>query len=276
MKLFGFDRPVIAMLHLPPSPGLSGFPGIMSAMETMRRDLQAYLNAGVDALLLENMHDFPCIAEAEMGPEVTAYFTRMAVAARTFVDEVAGGASRPMPIGVQVLFAANRTAMAVAQAANLQFVRAEAWTHAHVSDKGIANAQAGRVKRYQHGIGADDVLVFADIKKKHASHSLTADLGIGDIAGLMALHRADGLIVTGGVTGQAPSAKDLAAVRKSSGLPLLVGSGMTTDSLPEFFPMADAFIVGSHFKQEGDWEAPVDPARVAEFMQEVWRLRRAT
>ncbi len=273
MKLFGIDRPIIAMLHLPPSPGVAGHPGIMGAMETMRRDLQACLSAGVDALLLENMHDFPCIGEPEMGPEICAYLTRMAVAARHFADEVAGGASRPIPIGVQVLFAANRTALAVAQAGNLQFIRAEGWTHAHVSDKGIAEAQAGRVKRYQHGIGAGKIKIFADVKKKHASHSLTADLGIGEIAGLMAMHGADGVVVTGGVTGETPSAADLAAVRNSSRLPLLLGSGLTEESLPEFFPLADAFIVGSSFKEGGDWRAPVDPKIAADFIKTVRRLR---
>jgi membrane complex biogenesis BtpA family protein len=273
LKLFEIDRPIIAMLHLPPSPGLSGFPGIMGAMESMRRDLQTYLSAGVDALLLENMHDFPCVPESEMGPEVSTYLTSMAVAARRFADEMAGGAVRPLPIGIQVLFAANRTALAISQAANLQFIRAEGWTHAHVSDKGIAQAQAGKVKRYQHGIGADEIQVFADIKKKHASHALTADLSSADIASIMALHRADGIIVTGGLTGEAPSLEDLAAVRKESPLPLLLGSGLTQEKLGEYFPLADGFIVGSYFKEEGDWAAPVDSERVAEFMREVRRLR---
>ena len=63
MKLFGCEKPIIAMLHLPPSPGVAGHPGIMAAVDAMRSDLQTYLAAGVDALLLENMHDFPCVGE---------------------------------------------------------------------------------------------------------------------------------------------------------------------------------------------------------------------
>jgi hypothetical protein len=273
-RLFGVDRPVIAMLHLPPSPGVPGFPGVHAAVERMRPDLQAYLAAGVDALLLENMNDFPCVPESAMGPEVAAALTRLAVEARALADAAAGGAARPLPIGIQVLFAANRTALAVAQAAGLQFVRAEGWTHAHVSDKGVVQAQGGQVRRYQHAIGAEGILVFTDIKKKHASHAWTADLSLADIAKTLELHRSDGAIVTGSLTGAPPAADDLAAARAATRLPVLAGSGITADNLPEYFPLADAFIVGSYFKRDGDWREPVEPTRVRAFMKVLRRLRK--
>ncbi len=276
MKLFACEKPIIAMLHLPPSPGLAGHPGIMAAIEAMRADLQTCLAAGVDALLLENMHDFPCVGEDELGPEVTAYLTRMAVTARFIADEMTGGATRPLPIGLQVLFAANRTALAVAQVAGLQFVRAEAWTHAHVSDKGLISAQGGRVKRYQHHIGAGAVKVFADVKKKHASHALTADLSLAEVTGLLSLHRADGAIVTGQVTAEAPDPDDLRNARAATKLPILIGSGITTGNLGDYFDLADGFIVGSHFKREGRWDAPVDAARVKAFVARMRELRSAS
>lgn len=275
MRLFDCDRPVIAMLHLPPSPGVAGHPGIMAAVDALRADLQTYLAAGVDALLLENMHDFPCVREEELGPEVTAYLTRMAVTARFLADETRGGSARALPIGLQVLFAANRTAMAVAQVAGLQFIRAEAWTHAHVSDKGLIDAQGGRVKRFQHRIGGDGVAVFADIKKKHASHALTADLSLGEVAGLLKLHRADGAIVTGRVTGEPPDPADLRAARAATELPILIGSGLTAENLGDYFGLADGFIVGSHLKREGRWDRPADPGRVKAFMAKARELRDA-
>ncbi len=273
MRLFDREKPIIAMLHLSPSPGLAGHPGIMAAIETMRVDMQVYLAAGVDALLLENMHDFPCVSEEELGPEVVAYLTRMAVTARFLADEMTGGATGPLPLGIQVLFAANRTALAVAQVAGLQFMRAEAWTHAHVSDKGLIGAQGGRVKRYQHQIGAGAVKIFADVKKKHASHALTADLTLADVTGLLSLHRADGAIVTGQVTAEAPDPDDLRSARAATELPILIGSGVTTDNLAEYFDLADGFIVGSHFKRDGRWDAPVDAERVKAFVARMRELR---
>ena len=38
MKVLGIHKPVIAMLHLPPSPGVAGFPGMMAALELLRVD----------------------------------------------------------------------------------------------------------------------------------------------------------------------------------------------------------------------------------------------
>lgn len=46
-------------------------------------------------------------------------------------------------------------------------MRAEGFVFAHVADEGMMNACAGELMRYRSHIGADDVLVFADIKKKH-------------------------------------------------------------------------------------------------------------
>lgn len=275
MKLLGVHKPVIGMLHLPPSPGVEGFPGIMAALETLRADETALLAGGVDALLLENMHDFPCLPEAEQGPELAATLTRLAVAARGLADELTGGTRRPLPMGLQVLFAANRTAIAVALAAGLQFVRAEGWTYAHVSDKGLVDAQAGRVKRYQHQIGGDGIQIFADIKKKHASHALTDDLTIGDVAATLELHRADGAIVTGTVTGAPPDPDDLRAVRERTNLPILIGSGLSAENLGDYVDLADGFIVGSHFKRQGRWDAPVEPGRVRDFMARMRELRGA-
>ncbi|MCP4549956.1 MAG: BtpA/SgcQ family protein [bacterium] len=271
IRLFGIERPVIAMLHLPASPGVEGFTGIAAAIDRLKSDLDAYLAADVDALLLENMHDFPCIREGEMGPEIPAYLTRLALEVRRLADE---RTKIPLPIGLQVLFAANRTALAVVQAADMQFIRAEAWTHAHVSDKGIIDAQGGRVKRFQHRIGANSIQVFTDIKKKHASHALTADIDLGEVAELLALHRSDGAIVTGTVTGQAPTESDLKTVREHTDLPLLIGSGIELDNIERFYPLADAFIVGSSFKSTGQWDAPVDRGKALIFMERVRELRR--
>ena len=55
----------------------------------------------------------------------------------------------------------------------------------------------GPLLRYRRAIAADDVAVFCDIKKKHCSHSLTADLSVADTAGAAALFGADGVVLTG-------------------------------------------------------------------------------
>jgi membrane complex biogenesis BtpA family protein len=260
-ELFDTPHPVIAMLHTGPSPGVPAFVSVKSEVERALIEAEVYAEQGVDALMIENMHDFPCVHERNQGPEIAAFMTRVVAAVKDEFPE--------LPLGVQVLFQANCTAVAVAQAAGAQFVRAEGWTHAHVSDKGIADADAGRVLRYRHAIEADDLYVLADIRKKHAAHAWTADLDMADLASMMSLHQADGVIVTGSATATAPDMDDLRAVREVTSLPLFVGSGMTGENIAEYAELADAFIIGSAFKEGGRWDAPVCTTRVREIMKSV-------
>ncbi len=253
-RLFARPKPVIAMIHTGPSPGVPGSRGVACAVERAVAEARLYAELGVDGVLVENMHDFPAVHERQMGPEVAAFMTRVACAVKRHVGR--------MPVGVQVLFQANKTALAVASAAGCDFVRAEGWTHAHISDKGVAEACAGEVLRYRKAIGAERIPILADVKKKHASHAWTADLTLGDLAAAAELHRADALVVTGATTGDAPSPDDLIEAAAATNLPIYVGSGLTADTFGDYLDLADGFIIGSAFKENGDWRAPVCESRV--------------
>ncbi len=257
-RLFKRPKPVVAMIHTGPSPGVPGCCGVQCAVERAVAEARLFAELGVDGLIIENMHDFPCIHEDEMGPEVAAFMTRVAGSVKRHVGR--------MPVGVQVLFQANRTAIAVAYASGCDFIRAEGWTHAHVSDKGIAEACAGNVLRYRKALGADRIPVLADVQKKHASHTWTADLTISDLATSAQQHRADGLVVTGTTTGSAPAPNDLAEVSAASGLPLFIGSGLNSENLMDYLDLADGFIIGSAFKENGEWSAPVCETRVRQLV----------
>jgi len=126
---------------------------------------------------------------------------------------------------------------------------------------------AGELLRYRKYISAGHIAVFTDIKKKHASHQITADTDIRAHAKAAAFFLSDGVIVTGGETGEPARVEDLKAVREAAALPVLVGSGLTADNLENYFPYADGFIVGSYFKEKGQWHRPVDEARVKAWMQ---------
>jgi len=108
--------------------------------------------------------------------------------------------------------------------------------------------------------------VWADVKKKHSSHAITADVDVGDTAAAAEFMRADAVIVTGAATGEEPDDVALTAVRQRSRLPLYIGSGITADNLSRFARLADGFIVGSYFKRDGRWSEPVDPRRIERFM----------
>jgi len=64
-------------------------------------------------------------------------------------------------------------------------------------------------------------------------------------------------------------------VKKNVKIPVLVGSGCTTDNVSHYLMEADALIVGSFFKEGGYWENPVSRERVQGFMDRVKELKRA-
>ena len=176
-------------------------------------------------------------------------------------------AQTSLPVGLQILAAADLEAVAVAHAAGLDFIRAECFSFAHVADEGIMESNAAKLLRYRRAIGAMGVQVWADIKKKHASHAWTADLSLGDVAEAAEFMGAETLIVTGASTSRPPLPADVEQARSRCELPVFAGSGVTLENLAEFLDVADGLIVGSYFKRDGHWMNGVDPGRVRGFVE---------
>lgn len=249
---FGVARPLIGMVHLRPLPGgASASAPLERTIETAVVEATLYRDAGFDALMIENMHDRPYLRRT-VGPEVVAAMTAVG-------REVCRAV--PLPLGVQVLAGANREALAVALASGASFVRAEGFVFAHVADEGLLEADAGELLRYRRAIGAEHVAVFADIKKKHSAHALTADVDLVETARAAEFSLADGVIVTGVATGREANADEVRAVRAAVGIPTFVGSGITPDNLARLAD-ADGWIVGSAAKRDGVWSNELDPARL--------------
>ena len=225
-------------------------------MAVARHEARVYQEAGVNSLMLENMHDAPYL-RGSVGPEIVAAMTVIARALRNETD---------LPIGLQILAAADIEAVAVAHAAGLDFVRTECFCFAHVGDEGIMESNAAKLLRYRRMIGATAVQIWADIKKKHSSHAWTADLTLGDMAEAAEFMGADSIIVTGTSTGRPPRATEVEEAREHCSLPVFVGSGATEDNLAELLAVSDGMIVGSHFKEAGHWANGVDADRVHRFM----------
>ncbi|MGE3106849.1 MAG: BtpA/SgcQ family protein [Phycisphaerales bacterium] len=261
MSLFpGSRQLLIGMIHVRALPGSpSGRDSVSAVVAAAAREARILRDAGFGALMIENMHDVPYV-HAEHSPEIVACMTRVGLAVRDAAPE--------LPFGVQVLSGGNREAIAVAHAvaeaprAVPAFIRCENFVFSHVADEGLLpRAEAGPLLRYRRRIGADRVSVLCDIKKKHASHALTADISIAQTARAAEFFRADGVIVTGSATGQPVSIDDLRDVRSATSLPVLVGSGATPDNIAALLEHADAVIVGSSIKKAGLWSNPLDPRR---------------
>jgi len=251
-QLFGAPRALIGMVHVGALPGT---PAAHHSVEKLAQhavaEARAYRDAGFTAVAIENMHDRPYL-KGGVGPEVTAAMTAIG---REVKRETG------LPLGVQVLAGANREALAVAHACGAEFVRVEGYVFAHVADEGLIESTAGELLRYRRSIGAERVRVFADIKKKHAAHALTADVSLAETARAAEFFLADGVVVTGAATGEPAEATDVREVRAAGRLPVLVGSGLSPENLARY-AVADGFLVGSSVKQGGHWAQPLDAEAV--------------
>ena len=126
---------------------------------------------------------------------------------------------------------------------------------------------------FRHLGAENDISVFCDIKKKHSSHAVTADVSLVDTAEAAGFFGAEGIVLTGDKTGAQTSPDDLAAVRDAvPELPVLIGSGVTAKNV-EKFADAHALIVGSYFKRDGRWQNELDPKRIEAFMNNVNKIR---
>lgn len=253
--LFGAPRALVGMLHVGPLPGSplarEAAPDLDRQVATAVEQAEIYQAAGFQGLLLENMFDRPYL-KGRVGPETVAAMTAIGREVRRAV---------PLPLGVQVLAAANEEALAVALACGAAFVRVEGFVFAHVADEGLIEAAAGPLLRYRAAIAAGHVRIFADIKKKHSSHAITADLDVAETARAAEFALADGVIVTGTATAAPADPAEVAAVAAAIGIPTFVGSGVTPGNVASF-AAADGLIVGSSVKQRGDWRMPLDPDAV--------------
>jgi membrane complex biogenesis BtpA family protein len=250
-----FLAAMIAVLPLPGSPLYDG--DDQRVIDQALADLAVYKEAGVDSILFENDHDLPYI-QPPLDERGIALMTTIVKEARGRFDG---------PIGVQMLEAANITSLEIAAEADLDYIRVEAFVFAHVGGSGIINGSAGKILRRRKELKAEQIKVFADVKKKHGSHSLTIDLDIKDEIMQAEFFLADGVIVTSQFTGTNPDKNDLIKAKGATKLPVLIGSGMTAENIGEYLPFADGFIVGSYFRKDGKFLERLESERLDKFMK---------
>ena len=236
--LFPRPKPVVAVIHAGPSPGVPGCRSVRAAVDRAVAEARLLRELGVDGLLVENAHDRPALDDDETGPEVVAYMTHVAVAVRR-------NAGR-LPVGVRVL-EAERAALAVAHAARCHFVRVDGWAE--------DPARAARFHRYRARLDADEIPVFADLRPPSADD-------VFDLVAATEDARPDALVVLGPAVGQPSEPGVVEAASDAATLPLFCGGGIDGDNLLDVIDAADGFLVGSGLKEARRWQAPVSEEAV--------------
>ncbi len=263
-KIFKVAHPIIGMIHIQALPGTPNYAGdIRFILDEALKEALIYKKAGIDALMIENMHDVP-YQKNQVGHEISSLMTLIA---NTIKQET------NLPMGIQILAGANKEALAVAKASQLEFIRAEGFVFGHIADEGYIDSQAADLLRYRKQIDAAHIAVFTDIKKKHSSHAVTADVGIVETAHAAEFFLSDGLIVTGKQTGAEADTSEIIAVKESTKLPVIIGSGVNLDNVNQYLSISDALIVGSYFKKDAFWRNELDSERIKIFMDKVNTIR---
>ena len=240
----------IGMIHLKALPGSPNWQGSMQdIIDLAMQDAEYLLEGGCDALIVENMNDLPYL-KGYVYPETIA-------AMSIVVEHIM---SLKAYTGIQVLAGANKEALAIASVTGASFIRAEGFAYAHVADEGWIDACAGELLRTRKSLSAN-VQIWADVQKKHAAHTITNDVPLSDLAKGTKFCGADALVVTGTSTGEETSLDDIKKVKLAQ-LPTIVGSGVTNKNIQNLAKYADALIVGSWLKKDGNWTNPVSLNRV--------------
>ncbi|HVZ40449.1 MAG TPA: BtpA/SgcQ family protein [Candidatus Kapabacteria bacterium] len=255
MLLEGIRFPVIGMVHLKPLPGAYGFSGSLEAVcAAALEDARALVEGGIDALMMENYGDVP-FRKAATEPHTTAAMTAIAVELRRITTK---------PVGINVLRNDPRAALGIAAAVGARMIRVNVHTGAMLTDQGVIEGDAHDTLAYRRMLGTD-ALILADVHVKHAAPLAPIPI---EVAAADAVERgcADALIVTGSRTGSGANIDEIARVRSAVSAPVLVGSGVTADTIGSLRGLCDGVIVGSWLKVDGNAHAAVDRERVERIM----------
>ncbi len=257
-RVFPRSKAIIGVIHLPPLPGYPESPGIDKVVEKALRDLEALEAGPVDGVLVENEEDRPHRVEA----------ARETIAAMTRVARELVSAARKTRIGVEILLNDPEASLAAAAMSGASFIRTD-----YFVDPMERQEHGGRMRidpegllRYRRSLGADSILILADVQVKYAR--MLVERTLSESARHAGEAGADAVVVTGPKTGEPPSREDLEEARRGAGtIPVLIGSGLSSTNAASLLSLADGAIVGTSLKRG----AGIDPGKVRELLGEAGR-----
>jgi hypothetical protein len=256
-QLFNTSNPVIGVVHLLPLPTSARWGGSLKAViERAEQEATALAAGGIDGIIIENFFDAP-FAKDQVDPAVVSAMTLIVDRIKNLVV---------VPTGINLLRNDAKSALAIASCVNAQFIRVNVLTGIMATDQGLIEGQAHQLMRYRRELGAD-VGILADVLVKHAR-----PLGMPNLTTAVqeTIERglADAVILSGWATGSPPSFEDLElAIAAANGTPVFIGSGATWENISKLMKAADGVIVASSLKRNGKITEPIDPIRVAQFVE---------
>lgn len=253
-SLAGIDKPLVAMIHLPPLPGAANYDGRpVRAIARVAADEATMLEqAGFHAVMIQNTHDRPPRVRLAAGT-----IAALAAVATTVRDAVR------IDIGVNAHKNDAEAALAVAVSSGASFVRVKVLVGAVIGPEGLVQGSAESALDVRRNY-APGVEIWADLYELTSWPIGETSLeNLADLATRFGM--ADRLIVTDPTVEASRDAARL--VRSASSLPVLIGGRTTAANIVEALASADGVIVGTCLRQSARTDQPLDPAALEEFMR---------
>ena len=257
------QKVVIAMAHLGALPGTTlhdADGGMDKLVADVLKDIDKLQAGGVDAVLFGNENDRPYRFQATL--EGAVAMTAIVQAVKPFLK---------VPFGVNYLWD-PKASIAIGAATGAAFAR-EIFTGVFASDMGLWEPDGAGALLLRRQLGRGDMKLLFNINAEFA-HSLDARPIELRARSAVFSSLADGILVSGPITGQPARTDDLRKVREAvTTVPVFANTGVNLTNVEETFSMADGVVIGTHFKRDGDTWNPVDGDRVKRFMEKVESLR---
>lgn len=243
------------MVHCLPLPGTAEYAGDCEAIFAQAvQDARTLEQAGVDAVIVENMGDGPFAVKMD-----TAQTAALAIAAAKVRETV------KIPVGVDAAFCDYEASLSIAHICGCQFVRIPVFVDTVEFYGGLITPCARECMLYRKNLGAKDIMVLADIQVKH-TNMLLPHVKIEQSAKNAADCGADAVIVTGSLIGQETPIEMIARVKKVVKIPVIAGSGVNAENIDAQLQVADGAVIGSSLKQGGILSNPIDGALVKQVL----------
>jgi len=249
------SKTIIGVVHCLPLPGTANFDGDFNKiLQQAIQDAKTMEQAGVDAVIVENMGDTPFAAK--MGVE---QITALSAAAALVKQAVA------IPVGIDAAFNDCKTALSIAAIIGGAFVRIPVFVDTVVFTDGVIVPCARECMITRKQLGIEHVKVIADIQVKH-THMLLPHITIEQSAKSAVECGADGIIVTGSLIGEQTPLEMIKRAKSVVNIPVFAGSGVNKNNINQQFEIADGAIIGSSLKEDGVITNPISYHLVRELV----------
>jgi len=248
-------RFVIGMVHCLPLPGTAHYHGDLNRLFAQAvQDAKTLEAAGVDAVIVENMGDDPFAVKLD-----TAQVAALAIATSKVRDALT------IPVGIDAAFCDYEASISIAHITGAHFVRIPVFVDTVEFYGGMITPCARACMLYRKALGAENVMILADVQVKH-TNMLLPHVTIEQSAKNAAACGADAIIVTGSAIGVETPIQMIERVKKCVNVPVIAGSGVTAANIGVQLSLADGAIIGTSLKEGGKLSNPISGALVREVL----------